>query len=263
MSGKAGLGDFWCSLHPEADKAAQAFLDRFHEYRVVGPAETVADDHGGMDAVISMILKTPMVDAVAWIGVDREGQRFLASHYPTVLDGCGEVQATLISVECWARHIEGLVRVSVEGKEFVFFDDLFPNAREGYVPGESILIGLCGLSVSVRRMSEIAEVSSGKSKVSEIIGRIYETGETWFGHSPEIEYADDLHLVMGKLSKMENGYLGPLPLFRCEIELFPGVRVPVVFGPDSIGGEGWGPKTGDYVAMMVFLHGHRVALAPR
>lgn len=255
-----GLGDFWRCIDRDIGVAVSAFLDRFDEYEVLGPVELVPAGCG-VDGVVAWTLHTPLIDAIGWLGSSSDGNYELVSHYPTVVKGCGEVKATVISYEDWPEHVEGLLRVNVEGKELTVFDSLFPASRESYEVGGEIGLSLYGLGFSVRRMSDLAEVVNDDPLTSSMVDKVYETGESWIGHSPDAHYPDDLHMVVGQLVAVEDGDLGPMKIYRASIKVFPDVVIPIVYGATSIETKDFVPVAGSWVCMMVFLQGYRTGLA--
>jgi hypothetical protein len=254
-----GLGDFWSCIDREYSVTIQAFHEKFHDYQVVGQLEFAPSGGEDVDSAVRMELHTDLVDAVAWVGGTDRGF-MLVSHYPTVLRECGEVEATVLAATSWEPHWEGVIEVAAAGKTFSVFDVLFPSARDGYRESESIRLSLCGLASSVHRMSRVAEHLSGPSLSADVMTQVYETGVCWFGHSNRPEHPKDFHVLFGKLLHVASGSIGPSEIYRTKVELFPGVIVPIVFGTTSLEEDGWTPLEGDFVAMMVFLHGYRTAL---
>jgi hypothetical protein len=254
-----GLGDFWRCIHREVSVAAPTFLERLDEYEIVCSIESVPDDCE-FDSVIPAILQTDLVDSYLWLCRDSDGALVVQSCYPTVIEGCGKVEASVVSHEGWPKNVEGYLTVNVGGKEFTVFDALYPAARERYTVGETINLSLSGLALSVHRMSNIIEHVNDCAETSSMVARVYETGESWFGHSKKAVETPELHVLFCRLMDVAQGTFGDIKLYRVTVALFPGVVVPVVFGETSIDDKGMQIEPGAWVCMMVFLHGYRTGL---
>ena len=258
---RRGLGDFWGCIDKDNHATFLAFHERFHDYQVVGPVELAPPGCTEVESALRMVLHTDLVDAVAWVGTTDTGL-LMVSHYPTVIKGCGEVDATILSTTSWEPQWEGVLEVSVMGKTFSVFDSMFASGRDGYRENELIRLSLCGLATSVQRMARVTEHMTGSSSAEDVLTKVYSTGVCWFGHSKDARHTRDFHVLFGKLIQVDSGLIGSLKIYRTTVELFPGVIAPIVFGESSIEEEGWTPTEGSFVVMMVFLHGYRTALGP-
>jgi hypothetical protein len=72
-------------------------------------------------------------------------------------------------------------------------------------------------------MGEIAEDVSRDGVAASTLSHVYATGQSWFGHTKQPEHPKDFHMIFGQLTEVKVGLIATLVVYRCRIDLFPGV----------------------------------------